>query len=439
MRVHLRFLLALVFALIAAGSLLAEKQLYTCGMHPQIIRDEPGDCPVCGMKLQPVRANTVAAASLAARTPAASGERKIKYYKSTMIPGEVKTTPGMDSMGMDMVPVYADEDSSAQSSIQIDAGTIQRMNLRTALVEHGPVRREIRTVGTVVYNEQGLRDVTTKFDGWLEKLLVNSTWTAVKAGDPLFDVYSPDLYNAQLNYLVALRSEGADGGPLTRAALARLQLFDVPADIIAGLARTKEAQRTFVFRAPSDGVVIEKMAVQGQMMKSGELIYRLADLSTVWVLAQIYEKDLPFIHDGQAATIRATYGRDRTIDGTVQTILPQVEELTRTATARIVLPNPDGSLRPGMFVDVRFASQLADDAVLVPDMAVLRSGEHNTVFVALDGGSFEPRDVKLGARSEGGLYQVLGGLRAGERVVTSGQFMLDSESQLREAIQKMLK
>jgi RND family efflux transporter MFP subunit len=313
------------------------------------------------------------------------------------------------------------------------------MNLKTALVDHGPVRRDFRTVGIVAYNEQGLRDITAKYDGWLEKLSVDATWTAVRAGDPLFEIYSPDLYNAELNYLVAARSEGAANGPLTRASIERLKLLDVAADVIAQLAQSGEARRTYLYRAPADGVVIEKMAVQGQMMKAGERIYRMADLSTVWVNAQIYEKDLPYIHDGQAASVRVTYGQDRTIDGTVQRVLPQVEDLTRTATARIVLPNSDGLLRPGMFVDVRFAAQLAADAVLVPDLAVLRSGEHNTVFVALEGGSFEPRDVTLGARSEGGLYQVLKGLRTGERVVTSGQFMLDSESQLREAIQKMLK
>lgn len=413
----------------------AEKQLYTCGMHPQIIRDAPGNCPICGMKLQPVHANTAAPGAGAA---APSGERKIKFYKSTMIPGQVSDKPGKDTMGMDMVPVYEDGDSSAQT-IQIDAATTQRMNLKTAPVEHGPVRREFRTVGIVAYNEQGLRDITTKYEGWLEKLYVNATWATVKAGDPLFEIYSPDLYNAQLNYLVASRSEGADGGPLTHATLARLQLFDLPADFIAEVARTGETHRTYTFRAPADGVVIEKMAVTGQMMKAGEKIYRLADLSTVWVLAQIYEKDLPFVQDGQPAVVRTSYGPQRTFGGKVQLLLPQVEEQTRTATARIVLPNPDGYLRPGMFTDVRFAAQLTDDAVLVPDMAVLRSGERNTVFIARDDGSFEPREVKLGVRSEGNFYEVLAGLSAGERVVTSGQFMLDSESQLREAIQKMLR
>jgi len=428
MKSSFRFLAFLFLGLLAATALLAAEQLYTCGMHPQIIKKEPGNCPICGMKLTPIRANTASA----------PGERKAKFYKSTMMAGEVSPKPGKDSMGMDMVPVYDTEDSTA-SNIQIDAATIQRMNLRTALVEHGPVHREFRTVGTVNYNEQGLRDITTKYEGWLEKLFVNATWSVVKAGDPLFEIYSPDVYNAQLNYVLARRGDGEAGGSLSRAALARLQLFDVPDDVIAELNRTKEPHRTMVFRAPSDGVVIEKMGVAGQMMKPGERIYRLADLSSVWVQAEIYEKDLPFVQSGQPALVRTSYGAERTFDGKVDLLLPQVQEQTRTATARIVLNNADGFLRPGMFVDVRFSAQLASDAVLVPDMAVLRSGERNTVFVALDGGFFEPREVKLGARSDGNNYEVVSGLRSGERVVTSGQFMLDSESQLREAIQKMLK
>ncbi len=422
--------LLLVSLVLAGGAYAAGQQLYTCGMHPQIIKTEPGNCPICGMKLTPIRANA----------PSSGGARTIKFYKSTMMPGEVSPKPAKDSMGMDMVPVY--EDAAAGSSagnLQIDQATIQRMNLRTALVDHGPVRREFRTVGTVAYDEQGLRDITTKYEGWLEKVFVNTTWAAVKTGDPLFEIYSPDLYNAQLNYVTALRGDAGNEGPLARAALARLQLFDIPAAAIAELAKTRQPQRTFVYRAPSDGVVIEKMAVAGQMMKPGEKIYRIADLSTVWVQAEIYEKDLPFVRTGEPAVVRTSYGPERSFDGTVDLLVPQVQEQTRTATARIVLPNKDRFLRPGMFVDVRFVATIADDAVLVPDTAVLRSGERNTVFVSLGDGFFEPREVELGARSAGDLYEVKNGLHAGERVVVSGQFMLDSESQLREAIQKMLR
>ena len=422
--------------LFTANAVAAEQQLYTCGMHPQVIKKEPGNCPICGMKLTPIRANSSKSSPSTSRS---SNERKIKYYKSTMTPGEVKPSPGKDSMGMDMVPVYDDEDAAAENKIQIDAATTQRMNLKTALVEQGPVRREFRTVGAVAYNEQALLDITTKYEGWIEKLYVNRTWAVIKAGDPLFEIYSPDLYNAQLNYLVALRTEPNADGPMTRATLGRLQLFDVPKSFIDELKEKGEAHRTFLFRAPSDGVVIEKMAVAGQMMKPGERIFRLADLSTVWVEAQVYEKDLPYVREGQPVVVRTSYGPERMFEGNVQLLLPQVQEQTRTITARIDLPNTDKFLRPGMFVDVSFTAQLADKAVLVPDVAVLRSGERNTVFVALEDGFFEPRDVKLGVRSSDNFYEVLDGLRVGERVVVSGQFMLDSESQLREAIQKMLR
>ncbi len=423
-------LLAAVWALLASPGR-ADEQLYTCSMHPQIIRKEPGNCPICGMPLTPIRANRNGRA-------AAAGPRKIRYYKSSMIPGEISPKPGKDSMGMDFIPVYDDE-AAPTPTIEIDPATIQRMNLKTARVMRGPVIREMRTVGTVAYDEAGLRDVTTKYAGWIERLYVGATWSAVRAGEPLFEIYSPDLYNAEMNFLVAWRAEGGGGGPLTRVARARLELFDLSADYIADLAKTGQARRTYVYPAPAAGMVIEKMAVAGQMMQPGERIYRLADLAKVWVLAQVFEQDLAFVHPGGEATVRVTYGPERIFNGRVESLLPQVEEQTRTATARIILGNADGYLRPGMFVDVRFAAEIADAAVLVPDLAVLRSGEHNTVFLSLGDGGFEPREVKLGARSQGNYYQVLSGLSGGETVVTSGQFMLDSESQLRDAIQKMLK
>lgn len=416
--------LSTFFAHAGIAAAASAPQLWTCGMHPQIIKTEPGNCPICGMQLVPVRAN------------AATAERKIKYYQSTMKPGEVSPTPAKDSMGMDMVPVY--ENGATFGEIQIDAATVQRMNVKTAVVTRGPLRREVRTVGSVTYDEHGLRDITTKYEGWIEKLYVDTTWAHVRAGEPLFEIYSPDLYNAELQYLVARRGEGDEGGPLTRSALARLQLLDVPPSFVEALAKSGKAERTFVYRAPSDGVVIEKTAVAGQMVKAGERIYRLADLSSVWVLAQVYEQDLPFVRAGQPAAVKLSYGSNQTFAGKVDLLLPQVEEQTRAATARIVLPNPDLALRPGMYVDVRFESELSPSAVLVPDLAVVRSGERNTVFVVRGEGTFGPREVQLGARASDDMYEVLSGLQAGDRVVTSGQFLLDSESQLREAIQKMV-
>lgn len=388
MKPPLRALALLLLACLGiAGIAYAADQLWTCGMHPQIIKTEPGNCPICGMKLTPIRDDAANATS--------------------------------------------------KNSIRIDAATTQRMNLKTALVERGPVRREINALGIVAYDEAGLIDITTKYEGWVEKLHVNTTWAEVKAGQPLFEIYSPDLYNAQLNYVMATRAESAEAGPLQRAAQARLELFDMPEEAIAELKRSGEVQRAVVFRAPADGVVIEKMAVSGQMIRPGERIFRIAELSSVWVQAQIYEQDLAFVSVGQAAEVQLDYGAQQTFEGAVELLAPQLDDQTRAVTARIALANPEGILRPGMFVTARLSAQIADDAVLVPDVAVLRSGERDTVFVALEDGFFEPREVTLGARSSGNRYQVLSGLEAGERIVVSGQFMLDSESQLREAIQKM--
>ncbi len=413
--------------------------LYTCGMHPQVIQEKPGNCPICGMKLTPIRkqGGTAGAGSAGAK----SGERKVKYYKSTMMPGEVRPTPGKDSMGMDMVPVYEDEAAAAESQlIAIDPVTIQNMGIRTATVTRGPLRRTVRTVGVIDYDETALSDVTTKFKGWIEKLHVNATGQLVMKGDPLFEIYSPELYSAQVEYLLATSSPtntpGARG--LRVSARTKLKFFDISEDQIAELERTREPSKTLRILAPQDGFVIDKMVVEGQMVDAGMKIYRLADLGLVWVQAQIYEQDLVYIKLGQEATVTLDYLPDREFRGRVTYIYPNVDERTRTAKVRMEFHNPGYFLKPGMFATVRVTAELEPSVLLAPDMAILRSGEKTTVFVALDGGKFDPRTVTLGPQAQGDMYEVLSGLNAGERIVTSGQFMLDSESQLREAIQKML-
>ena len=409
----------------------AEKTLYTCGMHPQIIQDHPGNCPICGMKLTPIRKQPPINSPQQASSP---GERKIKYYKSTMMAGEIRQTPGKDSMGMDMVPVYEGDDTGA-TTISVDAMTIQKMNVRTGLVTKGPLRRVIRTVGAVDYNETALADVTTKFRGWIEKLYVDATGKEVRKGEPLFEIYSPDLYSAEGEYVLALTQNGAG---LRESARIKLKLYDISDDQIAELERTRQIQKTLRVDAPISGVVVEKDAVQGQMAEAGMKLYRLADLGIVWVQAQVYEQDLAFLKLGQEAEVTLSYLPDRKFLGRVTFIYPIVDEKTRTVQVRMEFHNPGLFLKPGMYVTVELHSELEQSAILVPDMAVLRSGEKNTVFVALDGGRFEPRTVVLGSRTEDNEYQVLSGVKEGERVVTSGQFMFDSESQLREAIQKML-
>jgi RND family efflux transporter MFP subunit len=410
-------------------------QLYTCGMHPQVVQDHPGNCPICGMKLTPVRKQGGKAGAQA------SGERKVQYYKSTMMPGEISPTPRKDSMGMDMVPVYEGEAAAAgASTIAIDPVTTQSMGIRTALLTRGPLRRLIRTVGVIDYDETSLSDVTTKFKGWVEKLHVNATGQLVMRGEPLFDIYSPELYSSQKEYLLALdqatNTPGSDS--LKTSALTKLKFFDISDAQIAELERTRQPSKTLTVVAPQDGFVMEKMVVQGQMVDAGIKTYRLADLGLVWVQAQIYEQDLPYIRLGQEVTVTLSYLPDREFRGRVTYIYPNIDEKTRTAKVRMEFHNPGYFLKPGMFASVHVISELEPSVLLVPDMAVLRSGEKNTVFVALEEGKFEPRAVVLGLQAQNDMYQVISGLKDGDRIVTSGQFMLDSESQLREAIQKML-
>jgi multidrug efflux pump subunit AcrA (membrane-fusion protein) len=363
------------------------KTRYTCGMHPQIIQDHPGNCPICGMKLTPVRNQA---------------------WKDGEPPSE---------------------------AIAIDPVTIQNMGIRSEPVVRGPLRRVIRTVGMIDYNETALADVTTKFRGWIEKLVVDATGQAVRKGDPLFEIYSPELWSAQNEYLLALRQSG--NSSLKNSSLTKLKYFDISDAQIAGIEKSGQPLKTLQVNAPMDGVVVEKMAVAGQMVDAGMKLYRLADLSLVWVQSQIYEQDLPFVRLGQEAVVSLSYLPESRFRGRVTYIYPTVDEKTRTAKIRMEFHNPGLLLKPGMFATVELSAELSDSTLLVPDSAVLRSGEKNTVFVVLDGGKFEPRPVVLGPRSENNRYQVLNGLKEGDRVVTSGQFMLDSESQLREAIQKM--
>ena len=409
----------------------SEKTLYTCGMHPWIIQDHPGNCPICGMKLEPVHK--------AAGALATAGGEKILYYKSTMKAGETSPVPAKDSMGMDMVPVYADEAAAANpSAIAVDPATIQMMNIQTTEITRGPLRRTIRTVGTIDYNETALTAVTTKFKGWIEKLDVDATGQLVHRGEPLFEIYAPELYSAEAEYLATLNS-GNDSGAsaLREAALEKLKFFDISDAQIAALEKSREPRKTMAMLAPADGFVIEKNIVQGQMVDAGMTLYRLADLGIVWVFAQVYEQDLPYVQLGQEATVKLSSLPDREFRGRVTYVYPNVDEKTHTAKVRLEFENPGYFLKPGMFVSAQITAELEPSALLVPDSAVLRSGEKNTVFVALPGGKFEARAVMLGPEAEQDMYEVSSGLQAGERVVTSGQFMLDSESQLREAIQKM--
>ncbi|MCO6438194.1 MAG: efflux RND transporter periplasmic adaptor subunit [Phycisphaerae bacterium] len=422
-----------------------EQQLYTCGMHPNVIQKGPGECPICHMKLTPLKQAIGAEGTSAAAGPQ---ERKILYWRAPMDPSYISDKPGKSPMGMDLVPVYAEE-SVAGPQITIDPATIQNMGIRTTLVRRGPLVKTIRTVGRVDYDEEGVTFIDTKFEGWIERLHVDETGMQVNRGDALFEVYSPKLYSAQEEYLAALRgverlSESTmpeareQAERLVEAAEVQLKYFDISDAQIDELRRTREIRKTLTINSPASGIVTEKMALEGMYVKPGMRLYTLADLSTVWVYVDVYEYQLPWVRIGQPATMTLPYLPGRFYEGEAVYIYPYLEEKTRVVHVRLEFPNPELALKPGMYATVTLKSQIGREAVLVPREAYIDSGIRQVAFLALPGGKFQPRDIGVGVEAEDGMVEVRQGLEPGDRVVVSGQFLLDAESKLKEAIEKML-
>jgi Cu(I)/Ag(I) efflux system membrane fusion protein/cobalt-zinc-cadmium efflux system membrane fusion protein len=418
----------------------AEQVQYTCGMHPFIIQDEPGNCPICGMKLTPLKPGTGGDTQAAG-----TGERRVKHWISPMDPTYVREEPGQDYMGHDLVPVY---EGGAGSVITIDPVTTQNMGVRTVMVSREDLHREIRAVGLIGYEESRQYMVNSKIGGWIERLHVNQTGQLVKKGQPLLEIYSPELVSAQQEYLLALRHRtelakssfaeiGAGGERLLEAARQRLQYWDISARQIAQLEQSGQAQKTMTLYAPFNGIVSEKKAFEGMSLKPGMELMQLSDISRVWVYADIFEYELPWVRQGQPATVEIPYAGNKTLSGEISYIYPVVDPVTRTVQVRIELANPGLELKPEMFANVRLQAESAKGVLAIPVDAVLNSGTGQHVFVALGEGRFEPREVETGLQGENGRVQILAGLDEGEQVVTSAQFMLDSESKLREVIQKM--
>ena len=416
-----------------------ESGQYTCGMHPFVIQDEPGSCPICGMELTPLKPTGASAAS---------GERKIKYWAAPMDPTYIRNEPGQSPMGMDLIPVYEDEVSDG-AIVTVDPVTIQNMGIRTSYVTRRDIRRTISTVGLVGYDESGQYSVNSKINGWVERLHVSKTGQDVTKGEPLLEIYSPELVTAQEEYLLALAGyESTKGSSISSladsskrlldAAKRRLQLWDISNRDIRKLEKSRKVRKSMTLYSPYSGIVTMKMANEGQFIKSGMELFKIADLTTIWVYADLYENEIPWVQEGLDAEIILPYKGKKKIAATVSYIYPYIEPKTRTVKARLDLKNPDFDLMPDMYVNVRIKTMPVSQALVVPAEAVLYSGEKNTVFVALDGGKFEPRRVKIGLRDDQGHVEIVQGVFEGESIVTSAQFMLDSESKLQEAIQKML-
>ena len=399
-----------------------------------------------GRDYVPVYEDTGASPASAPSSPQAppARERKILYYRNPMGLPDTSPVAKKDSMGMDYIPVYADE-GQAPGTVTISPERIQMLGVRTEAVARRSMAHTARAVGTVATDERRIGVVNPKFEGWIEKLLVNTTGQSVQRGEPLLEVYSPDLVLAQREYLVA-RSAAADmahadamardnANAIADAALSRLKNWDISADQLMRLQRSGSATRTLTLRAPIGGIVMDKQAVEGLHFGAGDMLYRIVDLSTVWLLADVYEQDLAQIRPGQSATISVQAYPGRVFEGRVAFIYPTVNAQTRTAKLRIEVPNPELLLKTDMYATVEIAAPVESASVLVvPDSAVLDTGTRQTVLVDRGDGRFEPRAVKLGARA-GGYAAVLDGLREGEKVVTGANFLIDAESNLRAALQ----
>jgi Cu(I)/Ag(I) efflux system membrane fusion protein/cobalt-zinc-cadmium efflux system membrane fusion protein len=377
--------------------------------------------------------------------------KKIKYWVAPMDPTYIRNEPGKSPMGMDLVPVYEDEggEKTPTSTIRIDPVTIQNMGIRTASVVRKPVTKTIRTFGNVTYDETRLASVNTKFSGWIERLHVNFVGEQVRRGQPLFDIYSPELVTAQEEFLLALdarRSLGDSDFPSVRdsshrllaAARKRLQYWDMSAAQIKRLETTGQVRKAITIFSPAGGVVIKKNALEGQFVQAGANQYEIADLSTVWVDVAIYEYELPYVRQGMPARMELSYIPGERFHGEVLYIYPYLSKETRTVRLRLAFPNPDLRLKPDMYANIRLEAELSGPSLVIPQEAVIDTGVRKVVFVSQSKGRFEPREVKIGVEVNGHQYQVLKGLDAGEEIVISAQFMLDSESRLREAVQKML-
>ena len=371
---------------------------YSCGMHPMIVLEEPGICPICQM---------------------------------------------------DLTQMHSGAGSSSTSQIiEIDPVTSQKMGIRVAVAERRELVRSVHTVGVVDYAEPEQYAISGKTDGWIERLYINETGQTVTRGEPLLDLYSPDLVAAQEELLLAIKNLKKlsvsdfpdainDAERMLDAARKRLRLWDISQEQIAKLEKTGKVLKALTLHAPCSGVVSRKQVRDGEYVKAGREMLEISNISKVWVYAYIYEYEISWIKVGQLAHVTFPFSSEP-ITGRIGTIYPYLDKRSRTIRARIDLENPGLYLKPDMYADIIIQTDPIPEVVSIPAEAVLYTGKQETVFIDLGEGKFEPRKVKVGLQDEDGFIEVKDGIAEGERVVTSAQFMLDSESKLREAMKKMM-
>lgn len=374
-----------------------------------------------------------------AATAAPSG-KKILYYRNPMGLPDTSPTPKKDAMGMDYIPVYEGEEEEADGGVKISTAKVQKLGVRSEAAAMRELSRPIRAVGRVEIDERRVFAIAPKFEGWIERLYVNTTGQPVGKGQALFEVYSPELVSAQREYQVAAHGaqrlvDDAQGGllQLAEAALARLANWDVPREEIERLKAGGAPTRTLFFRSPVAGVVLEKKALPGMRFMPGETLYQIADIGTLWVLADVFEHDIAAVKIGMPVTVTLDAWPEREFTGKVSFISPTLDAATRTVPVRIELSNPGGLLRPGMYAKVELKVGAGGTALTVPVSAIIDSGIAQRVIVQKEEGRFEPREVKLGARNDD-FVEVKAGVQEGERVVVAANFLIDSESNLKAAL-----
>ena len=367
----------------------AEKQLWTCSMHPQIIQGDPGLCPICHMDLVPM-------AAASAGSPAQSG------------------------------------------ALTIDPAVVQNMGVRTARVRRGPVVREVRATGYLSEAQPRTHEVNLRVAGWIDKLYVDYDGVFVSEGDPLFELYSPEIHQASGELINASKAGAGNMASLGEAARRKLALWGLGKSQIDGIAAMKSPPHTVTFHSPATGHVLDKHVVEGTGVMAGQKLFDIVDHSQLWIEVTIFERDLPFVEAGDPVSVMTEAHAGKPLEGTIDVIRPHVDMMTRAATARLLLDNPDMTYRPGMYATATLKKELRGDALLVPREAIIDTGTRQLVFIALDDGHFEPREVVVGAEASNAEVEILSGLEQDELVVTSGQFLLDNESRLREAVRKYL-
>jgi Cu(I)/Ag(I) efflux system membrane fusion protein/cobalt-zinc-cadmium efflux system membrane fusion protein len=364
--------------------------LYTCPMHPQIVQEQPGQCPICGMDLVPQK------------------------------------SPDQESAEL-----------GNQDTIRVDPVTVQNMGVRVDQVKRGVVYRHIRTFGRLEIPDDSIAVVNLRFSGWVEKLWADKLGKYVAKGDKLFAVYSPEVFSAQKEYILALKRYG-EGHSITESAENRLRLWDVPAWQIKTIRKEMEPKRLITITSPASGF-IEKMDIaEGSRLASGKNLYTITDLKKVWLKGEVYDFDAPWVKTGAQVEIDFSIPGLSKHEGTISYIYPTLNPQTRTVTVRVEMENIDLELKPGMIAGMLINAQSDDDRLIIPSESIIHTGKRKVVFVTKTLGKFEPREVKTGLVGDNYVTEVVSGLEEGETVVTSGQFLLDSESQLQEAVKKFL-